>query len=680
MGWAVRLAKHLEALHQHGVAHGNVSPACVLIENNDPRSRGMVADVRRTAEMIQYHSPERFRDGQLTPADDTWGVAATLFTVLTVARPFGEVRQEILTRLPHGVPALTHYRLQEEGLQQILSAALAPDPQQRIGNVTHLRQHLERWFNDPAILALKALEDEEGGEEDQAATAMLAMDQMFDERPSGTPMASKPSIPDSGLFAPASFAQTADGRSPSLPDSTADQLTGRRGPPPPVPPMSPLGEQDATVMRELPAHIMAMAARAAAGGSDPPPPPAEPADDDTGGATRVGNTADIAAAMNRAQEAPVPQQPPRPPPPPSHPGGPTSPRPRPPRAIRSTQLGVGSPLVPPVPPAAPPLPAGPRSGFAPPPATVSSAPPPHDPDDIRTMHGPIDALINMGETAPRLASQLQQQAQQHHQQQQPAPEAQAAEGATDDDDGGRTVLRDAPSFDEFFRPPQDAQAPQAQWKPAAPPVQPRAFAGSTERPQAGPPPAAGGVSALIQETLENMQPGQPHPGPGLAQPAPGPPPGFPMPMEPTGGYPNLGQQAGPPVAGPFQPLSAAGQGPSYGAPQQGPFTPVGLHGGGPSDPGVQPFLEGLAAGPQDASHPGAYPGEPLAQPGGYPVGAGMGGYPDAQPPSKKKGSKLGLFIVCLLVLILAAALTFIFLRYRHMLDFLPPELRGAPPG
>lgn len=162
----------------------------------------MIADVRRTAEMIQYHSPERLRDGQLSPADDTWGVAGTLFSVLTTARPFGELQQEILARLPHGPPSLAAYRIQDEALNAILAAALSPDPSRRIGHVTHLRQHLERWFNDPAVFQLKALEDEETGEEDAAATAM--MNQIFDDP--------RMSAPDSNIFAPPSFVQSQGGR------------------------------------------------------------------------------------------------------------------------------------------------------------------------------------------------------------------------------------------------------------------------------------------------------------------------------------------------------------------------------------------------------------------------------------------------------------------------------------
>jgi hypothetical protein len=356
---------------------------------------------------------------------------------------------------------------------------------------------------------------------------------------------------------------------------------------------------------------------------------------------------------------------------------------------------AGPPAQPPQPPAGAP----PRPGFAPPPSTLSSAPPPRDPDEVRTMmHPTAETLKALGRTAPNLSGgppmPPARPSQPQPPPQPPAPPPQPAQPEPppdDDDDGGRTVLREPPSFDEFFRPP-DAPgappAPQAQWKPAAPPVQPRAFGqGATDRPPGAPPaqagPAGSGVSALIQETLENMGPGQGAPG---AAPQGGPPPGFPPPMEPTGGFGPMGhdwgqqmpsQAPGMPgpmgggVSGPFQPLGAQ---PGPFAPQQqqapgGPFGPQPfMPGGHPSDPMIQPGMDVMQQQQQ--------PMPEMSGPVAYPVGAGIAA---ADSSSKRKGSKVGLLVVCFLVLVLAAALTFIFLRYRHTLTFLPENLRGAPP-
>ncbi|HTJ81062.1 MAG TPA: hypothetical protein VL400_05040 [Polyangiaceae bacterium] len=708
VGWAVRLARHLESLHQHGVAHGNVSPACLLVENGSPFSRGLVADVRRTGEMVQYHSPERLRSGQLSPNDDVWGLAATLFTALTRARPYGDDRAEIDGRLRSGaLSPLASFGINDPHLAHVLGAALSVDPSRRIPQVSILRSELERWYNDPSLVArLAPLEDEEANEDDQAATAMVPVgEMMFDD--SGN------KNPDSrDVFAPPYFPRS------SGPGQPAPSVPGvpRVGPPrsqpqpPPAPPApSPLGEQDATVMRELPAHIMAMAARAAAGSNPPPPPEPEPEaetidPEDAGGATRIAPAVDLQAVL-QASRAPAPPAPPAP----SRPGAPpppSGPRPGPPRALRSTQLGVGNPLAnlamsPPQAPQAPAGPMAPRPGFAPPPQTVSSAPPPpgaHD-DDVRTvMHdmgaGPFNALAQAarspaggGQMPPPQFPSFGQPAMPPSAPNRPAPPIPPQlPPDEDEDDGGRTVMRDSPGVADMIAQRAPAPPPQA-WAPAAPPVQGRGFAGvpQTDRPPGFPPgtpqqggaAAGGGVSALLQEAIDTMgsgpqgaapmqggpmQGGPMQGGPMQGGPMQGAPPGFPPPFEPTGGF-GGGQLGSPPmgqVAGPFQPLGLGG-GPS--------FTPAGgnpqlMGSGSPSDP----FGQGaLAPDPmlQQQGLAGAAPGSEA--PMGYPVGQAA-----TQPQTQvevKPSSKLGLFIVCFLVLVLAATVTFVALRFRAQIGF-----------
>ncbi|MBK6519597.1 MAG: hypothetical protein IPG04_37050 [Polyangiaceae bacterium] len=702
VGWAIRLAKHLEALHLHGVAHGNVSPACVLIEHTDPRARGVVADVRRTAEMVQYHSPERFRNGQLSPSDDAWGLAATLFTALTSARPFGDLRPEVEQRHPHGLPPLAAYGVNDDTLYAILANALVLDPSRRTSNVATLRMQLEHWFADPRVRELTALDDEEGAEEDAAATAMVPMDRNLFEEPS----TSKGPESLGNVFAPPSFDRASQPQ-PSSGQRMSSPMTVPRGAPPPprsqpgpgAPPpapsapgarnvpqavsASPLGEQDQTVMRELPAHIMAMAARAAQGSNPPPPPDAkdDAADDsDFGGTTKIAPAPDLAAMLlsgGAPPAAPPPRAPPPPmappPPPMAPPPPPLAPPPAPsgpgrqiPRAFKSTQLGMGTSGPPmgappmgappmaappqqnpmaPAPPGAQPGPMAPRPGFMPPPASISTNPPPRGAAGI-----PI-ADVNFPSSPP----------------------------PDDDDDGGRTVMRESPGVSEIFRAPQPAAgqpaAPQAQWKPAPPPVQPRAF-GATDRPtaMAAAPPGGGAVSALIAETLE-------------AAPQPAPPP---LAHETTGL--GLGGQGGPPqAAGPFQPLGGASAGGfnnpapwmQQGQEVSGSFAfqppgaqtvafPPGAPGGppmhGPSG-GVPPIAEAQPLAPFGPPDGGASAHQQQQQQGaqGYPLGASLGA--EAAPAPRRKRSKAGLIVICFLVLILAAAVTFSVLRFRPQLGF-----------
>jgi hypothetical protein len=88
VGWAIRLAKRLEALHALGVFHGSVSASCVETAGAERASRGRLADVRTTTSNVAYQSPERVLGGDLSTADDTWAVAAVLYFLLTGTSPF----------------------------------------------------------------------------------------------------------------------------------------------------------------------------------------------------------------------------------------------------------------------------------------------------------------------------------------------------------------------------------------------------------------------------------------------------------------------------------------------------------------------------------------------------------------------------------------------------------------
>lgn len=669
VGWTIRLAKHLESMHTHGVAHGAVSPACALIEDHAPTSRGVVADVRRTLEMVQYHSPERLANGQLSPLDDVWGLAGTLFSLLTCARPFGELRPEIEQRLRQSLPHLATFGVADDQLYAIVATALYPDPSRRTGNVTTLRMQLEHWAQDPAFRALPPLDTEDSGEEDQAATAMVPMDRNLFEEPSTNSAGARPPMSgptSSQLFAPPSFDPS------SQPKSSAAR-------PPPVA-ASPLGEQDATVMRELPAHIIAMAQRAVSGSNPPGPPPPDQtdSDEDFGAATKIGQAPDMASLLKQTREAApaaAPLPPPVPPPPPSaRNAGPLPPpnpppsapgRPPIPRAFKSTQLGMGAPNV--APPPSPAQQGGPRAGFAPPPTSISTNPPPRDPDDVRTVMHSVDSqeLLKNVVGGPSGPPAFAPQHRPAFPPQRPVAPPPPAADADDDDDGGRTVMREAPS-DYSAGPPKAPPPPSAQqWQPAPPPAagfQPQT---QTDRPapetsstQALGNNALGnsalgnlGVASMIQETIQAMG------GPNPPQPMDAPP-NFPSPFEPTGGFGNAAPLLPNPnaPAGPFQPLGNAPAGPF--APMQnapgggGPFTPSG---GQPAfDQSLPTFDPGPAGMPQNqALPPGAAPMMEAA----------------ASGPQPKKRSLVGLLVVCVLVLILAAASTFLALKFRAQIGF-----------
>jgi hypothetical protein len=179
VGWAIRLAKRLEALHQVGVAHGSISPACVITASADRTSRASMVDLRRTPDNLAYQSPERLHDKTISPADDTWALAATLYAVLTAKPPFGGAqdaafRERVQTGQP---PPLAVLDLGDDDLQLVFDGAFERDLSKRTTSVVQLRQALEAWHPDPLARQLPPLEDadDEDDDDDDARTVMRSV-------------------------------------------------------------------------------------------------------------------------------------------------------------------------------------------------------------------------------------------------------------------------------------------------------------------------------------------------------------------------------------------------------------------------------------------------------------------------------------------------------------------------
>ncbi len=178
IGWAIRLAKRLEALHMLGVAHGSVSPACIIAAGQDRNARAYLADLQRTTPSPPYQSPERILGGDISAADDVWALAATLYALLTGQGPFiggsdAEVRQKILAAAP---PPLAVYDVGDDDLQHILDHAFAREIGRRTASITALRRALEEWHPDRGVANLPPLEDEDAPDDDDGARTMMVRD------------------------------------------------------------------------------------------------------------------------------------------------------------------------------------------------------------------------------------------------------------------------------------------------------------------------------------------------------------------------------------------------------------------------------------------------------------------------------------------------------------------------
>ncbi|HEY4120999.1 MAG TPA: hypothetical protein VGM56_24215 [Byssovorax sp.] len=163
VGWVVRLAKRLEALHKHGVFHGSVSPAVIETMGASRTSPGRFSDLRTTTTTLAFHSPERVFGGDLSAADDVWAVAATLYALLTGTSPFlgvndAETRQKIVAASP---PPLAVFDVGDDELQHVIDSAFERDAVRRTLRVSALREALERWHPDANVRALEPLDEDE---------------------------------------------------------------------------------------------------------------------------------------------------------------------------------------------------------------------------------------------------------------------------------------------------------------------------------------------------------------------------------------------------------------------------------------------------------------------------------------------------------------------------------------
>ena len=161
VGWAVRLAKRVEELHRLGVAHGGVSANIILSEGPACQGRGILGDVRQAASRPSYHCPERHEGRGISPADDTWGGAVTLYFMLTGRMPFdGTTSEELRNAIARSSPPpLAVFGAGDDALQTILDRFLARSLAHRTTNMGAFRMSLEQWY--PPAAALQPLEEGE---------------------------------------------------------------------------------------------------------------------------------------------------------------------------------------------------------------------------------------------------------------------------------------------------------------------------------------------------------------------------------------------------------------------------------------------------------------------------------------------------------------------------------------
>lgn len=170
----IKISSALEQCHAHGLVHRDVKPANIIL--NEDLSHPYLIDFG-IVKLVSKQTPLSTLNDQLrmslsnpgeilgtpvflapeqidvkqtvSPETDVWGLAATLFSTLTGAKPFGDAPEQDYFRAVFSAPApdlRAHRSDAPRWLTQLIREAMAKDQNQRPA-MSEFRQRLERGLN-----------------------------------------------------------------------------------------------------------------------------------------------------------------------------------------------------------------------------------------------------------------------------------------------------------------------------------------------------------------------------------------------------------------------------------------------------------------------------------------------------------------------------------------------------
>ncbi len=165
----IQAAEALHYAHEQGILHRDVKPANLLIDEHGSlwiTDFGLAKlagqdDLTRTGDVIgtlRYLAPEALR-GRTGPENDIYSLGLSLYELITLSAPFGDVSaSELLRQVSESQP--TRPRKVDptipRDLETIVLKAIAPEPGDRYASGVELADDLRRFVEDRPIRARRA--------------------------------------------------------------------------------------------------------------------------------------------------------------------------------------------------------------------------------------------------------------------------------------------------------------------------------------------------------------------------------------------------------------------------------------------------------------------------------------------------------------------------------------------
>ena len=165
----VQAAEAIQYAHDQGILHRDVKPANLIVDEHQAvwiTDFGLAKltgheDLTRTGDVIgtlRYLAPESLR-GQTGPESDIYSLGMTLYELITLSAPFGELSpSELLRQLSESEP--TRPRSLDPAiprdLETIVLKAIAPEPGHRYQSAQALADDLRSFIEDRPIKARRA--------------------------------------------------------------------------------------------------------------------------------------------------------------------------------------------------------------------------------------------------------------------------------------------------------------------------------------------------------------------------------------------------------------------------------------------------------------------------------------------------------------------------------------------